>query len=42
MAEEVEGWSEAKMEACENEGRWASRQSEAQGLDRSGTLEAEK
>jgi len=42
LAEEVEGWSEAKGRCCETEGREASRRSKAQGLDRSGTLGAEK
>jgi len=31
-----------KLKGCEHEGREASRRSEAKGLDRSGTLEAEK
>ena len=43
LAEEVEGWSEAiKVWTRRNGVNEASRRSEAEGLDRSGTLEAEK
>ncbi len=42
LAEEVEGWSEAKAWVDRNEVHEASRRSEAEGLDHSGTLEAEK
>ncbi len=42
LAEEVEGWSEAKRLNCCNAVNEASRRSVAEGLDHSGTLEAEK
>jgi len=42
LAEEVEGWSEAKAWVCRNAVHEASRRSEAKGLDHSDTLEAEK
>ncbi len=42
LAEEVEGWSEAKVWVCRNGVNEASRRSVAEGLDHSGTLEAEK
>jgi len=42
LAEEVEGWSEAKAWVCRNAVHEASRRSVAEGLDHSGTLEAEK
>jgi len=42
LAEEVEGWSEAKAWVDRNAVHEASRRSVAEGLDHSGTLEAEK
>ncbi len=43
LAEEVEGWSEAKSGwGADTQAEWASRRSEAKGLDRSATLGAEK
>src|SRR6266567_4934180 len=42
LAEEVEGWSEAIAWVCRNGVNEASRRSVAEGLDHSGTLEAEK
>ena len=42
LAEEVEGWSEAKAWVRRNAVHEASRRSIAEGLDHSGTLEAEK
>ena len=42
LAEEVEGWSEAKAWVDRNGVHEASRRSEAEGLDHSDTLEAEK
>ena len=42
LAEEVEGWSEANAWVCRNAVNEASRRSVAEGLDHSGTLEAEK
>ncbi len=42
LAEEVEGWSEAKRWQAVTGAEWASRRSEAEGLDRSATLGAEK
>ncbi len=42
LAEEVEGWSEAKAWVRRNAVHEASRRSVAEGLDHSGTLEAEK
>ena len=42
LAEEVEGWSEAKAWVRRNGVNEASRRSEAEGLDHSDTLEAEK
>ena len=41
-AEEVEGWSEARRGGTATVAEWASRRSEAEGLDRSATLGAEK
>ncbi len=42
LAEEVEGWSEAERRGAATVAEWASRRSEAEGLDRSATLGAEK
>jgi hypothetical protein len=42
LAEEVEGWSEASSWSAATVAEWASRRSEAEGLDRSATLGAEK
>ena len=42
LAEEVEGWSEAERHGAATGAEWASRRSEAEGLDRSATLGAEK
>jgi len=42
LAEEIEGWSEASCGGAATVAEWASRRSEAEGLDRSATLGAEK